>query len=115
MPIVIDYTDQELHCIREFLTSHYAKEVEIQLADCEWVLTPKPAESTAESTICRTVLWHEQGANFVIFKTGVGTYRARFFYTPREQFSTDSVEFTHLQTCLAEVLETRKHHHRGTE
>ena len=108
MPAVPDFTDQELHEFREILTRHYGSEVEIQLADCDLVLQPESEEVTG----CPTVFWHQDGTNFVVFKTGIHAFRAQFFYTPHEQYGTDTLEYPNLESCVKDILHTRAGHVR---
>ncbi len=106
-----DFTDPELHNIREMLTQRYKKDVEIELADCELVLD-KDSETL---THCPTVFWHERGANFVVFKVGMFQYRAQFFYTPHDQYGTGIDEYNDLDECIAAVLQTQADHEREKE
>ncbi len=108
MSLVSDFTDSELHNIREMLTQRYKKDVEIELADCELVLDKK----SEEVTHCPTVFWHERGANFVVFKVGLFQYRTQFFYTPHEQYGTGIDQYNDLDECVAAALQTQADHER---
>lgn len=106
-----DFTDSELHGIREMLTQRYKKDVEIQLADCDLILD----RNTGEPVPCPTVFWHERGANFVVFKTGFFRFRTQFFYTPNDQYGTGIEEYSELDECVAAVLQTQSDHERERE
>jgi len=103
-----EFTDSELHYIRDLLRKHFHKEVEIQIADCDLVLEP----GTGETVPCPAVLWHEENTNFVAFKVGMFRFRAQFFYTPHEQYATDNEEYTGLHECVTAVLDARSDHQR---
>ena len=95
-----EFTDDELHNVRGILARYYKKDVEIELADCEFLTD----ESTNKSTSYPTIFWYEQGANFVVFKTAPLQYRTQFFYTPHDKFGTKIEEYTDLDQCVSEVL-----------
>ncbi len=111
MPLVPDFTDSELHNIREMLMQRYKKDVTIELADCELVLD----KNSAEVTRCPTVFWHARGANFVVFKVGIFHYRTQFFYTPHDQFGTGIDQYSDLAECVAAALQTQSDHERERE
>ena len=111
MTLTSDFTDSELHNVREMLTQRYKKDVEIKLADCELRLDKKPGETTS----CPTIFWHERGTNFVVFKIGMFRYRTQFFYTPHDQYGTGIDEYNNLEECVAAVLQTQSDHEREQE
>ena len=106
--MIPEFTDSELHNIREMLVQRYQKEVEIQLADCELML----GKADTETVSCPTVFWYERGANFVVFKVGMFRFRSQFFYTPHEQYGTGIEEFNELDQCVAALLQTQSDHER---
>jgi hypothetical protein len=106
--VIPEFTDSELHYIRDLLTERYHKEVEIQLANCDLVLEP----GTGETVPCPTVLWHEENTNFVVFKIGMFCFRTQFFYTPHEQYSTDIEKYSELGECVTAILDARSNHER---
>ena len=108
MPIIPDFTDEEIFGIRELLTLQYGKDVGIELAECELVLD----NSSDGSVACPTVFWHEQGANFVVFKTGLCAFRSQFFYTPHEQYGSGMEEYDHLDKCVEAILLAQADHER---
>jgi len=108
--LIAEFTDSELHHIRGLLTERFHKEVAIQLSDCDLVLDPE----TGETTPCPAVLWHEEDTNFVAFKVGMFRFRAQFFYTPHEQYSTDIEEYSELHECVTAVLNAHSNHKRDS-
>lgn len=108
MPLIPDFTDAELHHIREMLTRRYRKDIEIELATCELILDKNSNDLVAYPT----VFWYQRGSNFVVYKTGMDTFRARFFYTPHEQYGTGKDEYNQLDECVAAVLQTQEDHER---
>ena len=112
MQQIPDFTDAELHGIREMLTQRYKKDVEIQLADCDLGIDKDNSEQT---TSCPTVFWHERGASFVVFKTGFFRFRSQFFYTPHEHYGAGIEEYNELDECVAAVLQIQSDHERDRE
>ena len=108
MSQLLDFTDSELHLIRQVLVQRYKKDVEIQLADCEIALD----KDSEEVTSCPTVFWHAQGANFVVLKAGMFRFRTQFFYTPHEQYDTGIDEYNNLGECVTAVLQIQSDHER---
>lgn len=108
MSLVSEFTDSELHNIREMLTQRYKTDVEIELADCELMLD----KNSQQMSHCPTVFWHARGANFVVFKVGRFQYRTQFFYTPHEQYGTGIEQYHDLDECVAALLQTQADHER---
>ena len=106
-----EFTESEIATIRELLTQHYRKDVEIQLAHSE-VMLSSDQDSRKK---CPTVFWHMRDANFVVAKTDRCAYRTQFFYTPHDQFGTGIEIYDDLKQCVTAVLRSqsqyeRKHH-----
>lgn len=110
MPVslVSEFTDSELHNIREMLMQRYNQDVEIELADCELILD----KNSGQAAPFPTVFWYAQGANFVVFKLGVLQYRAQFFYTPHDKYGTAIEQYTDLDECVTALLQTQADHER---
>jgi hypothetical protein len=129
--MIPDFTDSEIDIIRQLLTQRYQKDVDLHLADSEITLhlnnngpnhsgpdSSEPENSrpdSAEAVSCPTVFWHERGANFVVVKAAMFSYRTQFFYTPLEQFGTGIDEYSDLEQCIAAVLQTQSDHKRERE
>ncbi len=112
-----EFTDTEIHIIREMLMQRYKQAVEIELADCELLLDEHDDErddapDDAGATSCPTVYWHARDANFVVIKIDATRYRTQFFYTPHEQYGTGIDEYDNLDECVAAVLQTQADHER---
>ena len=111
--MIADFTHSEIDIIRQLLTQRYRKDVDLRLAYSEIMLIVKDSgPDDAGAVNCPTVFWHERGANFVVVKTAMFTYRTQFFYTPLEQFGTGIDEYNDLDQCVAAVLQTQSDHER---
>ncbi|MBX2886132.1 MAG: hypothetical protein KTR32_39620 [Granulosicoccus sp.] len=97
------FTDAEISTIRQVLTQAGLTDVDLQLADSEVVLD----NVSRQPVICPSVFWHEQGANFVVAKTGPEKFKSRFFYTPHDQYGTGVKEYSMLKECVEAVLQLR--------
>ena len=105
---VPDFTDAELYGVREMLVQHYLKDVEITLSRSDVSVSVCPDNTIS----CPAIFWHEGGANFVLVKTGALRYQTRFFYTPLEQFSTETAEHNDIKSCVTAVLQLHSDHQR---
>ena len=105
MPSAPEFTAAEIAATREWLVHRYDKEVEIHLADTE-------LQIDQQSVSCPAISWYQRKANFIVFKVGPRRFRARFFYTPHEQFGSTIIEFSHLEECVAVLLQTKTDHER---
>jgi hypothetical protein len=101
-----DFTDTELWVIRQAVSERYRKDIDLQRVDAELRLDP----SDRELTLCPGMYWKEQGANFVIFKTGDPAYRCQFFYSVREQYGTGRDEYQDLGDCVMTLLQVQADH-----
>jgi hypothetical protein len=106
MPIP-DFTDAELKLAEQTLRERYGRDVPIEIADAEIGIG-----DDAEPTTCPVLFWEERRANFVVFKTGEGRYRAQFYYSEAQQFGTGKNEFNNLGDCLVTVLQVQSDHER---
>jgi hypothetical protein len=101
-----DFTDTELWVIRQAVAERFRKEVEIQQADAELRLNP----GDRELTLCPVVYWRDDKAQFVIFKTGVQSYRNQFFYSVLKQYGTGRDEYTDIGECVTILLQVQADH-----
>lgn len=108
---ITDYTDTEIATIRELLAQYYQKDVEIHLADSEIPLTPGDDAPVSRPA----VFWFEQETNFVVIKASKSSYRAKFFYTPHDQYGTGIDAYSDLKHCVAAVLRTQSDHERNRD
>ncbi len=97
------FTNAEISVIRQVLTRAGLADTDLQLADSEVVLD----NISRQPVICPSVFWHQQGANFVVAKTGPERYKSRLFFTPQDQHGTEIKEYRVLRECVEAVLELR--------
>jgi hypothetical protein len=107
-PDVSDFTEAEQKLVANVLLQRYGRLVALQLADSELQLDP----GREELTLCPTLYWSEQGAQFVVCKTGTGIYRCQFFYSEAEQFGTGRDEYRDLDECVMTLLQVQSDHAR---
>jgi hypothetical protein len=105
---VSDFTEAEQKLVTNVLVQRYGRLVALQLADSELQLDP----GHNELTLCPTLYWSEQGAQFVVCKTGDGRYRCQFFYSDAEQFGTGRDEYCDLDECVMTLLQVQSDHAR---
>ena len=105
---VNDFTETERKLVMNVLLQRYGRLVALQPADSELQLDP----ARDELTVCPTLYWSEQGAQFVVCKTGEGVYRSLFFYSDAEQFGTGRDEFRDLDECVMTLLQVQSDHAR---
>jgi hypothetical protein len=105
---VSDFTEAEQKLVTNVLLQRYGRLVALQLADSELQLDP----GHDELTLCPTLYWSEQGAQFVVCKTGDGIYRCQFFYSEAEQFGTGRDEYRDLDECVMTLLQVQSDHAR---
>ena len=105
---VADFTEVEQKMVMNVLLQRYNKLVALQPADAELQLDP----SRDELTVCPTLYWSEQDAQFVVCKTGEGVYRCQFFYSEAEQFGTGRSEYRDLDECVMTLLQVQSAHAR---
>ncbi len=103
MSLIPDFTETELWLIRNTLHERYGHEIEPELGDSEIRLSSADRE-LSEVPI---VFWSEQGANFVIIKTGDRRYRSQFYYRVHEQFGTGIQEYDDLTECIVATLQVQ--------
>ena len=82
--VISDFSDVQINAVQQLINARYKEDTELQLADSEVQIDPQLDETTA----CPVLYWNARECNFVILKTGDDQYRAQFFYTPQNQYST---------------------------
>ncbi|NKB75581.1 MAG: hypothetical protein GKR96_00735 [Gammaproteobacteria bacterium] len=100
------FTDKELHQIREFLTQHYGKDVEILSSHNQTHLSP----ASTSPTSCPTIFWQENCVNFLVLKSNSSEYRTQFFTTPLDQHDTGTETYCDLEECLKAILQAQSDH-----
>lgn len=103
-----DFTDTELWTIRQTLRERYGRDIETQIGDAEIRLYPEDRTLT----VVPALVWSERRANFVVFKSGPGRYRAQFFYRGFQQYGTGREEYDDLGICVTTLLQVQSDHER---
>lgn len=98
--VISDFSDVQINAVQQLINARYQEDIELQLADSEVQIDPQRDEVTA----CPVLFWNAQECNFVILRTGDDQYRAQFFYTPRDQYSTQQEFFTTIEDCASAIL-----------
>ena len=108
-----DYTDTELWTLESTLKERWGKdtEIELQLASADLRLSP----SDRESTECPAVVWNHDGCNFIVFKSGVQSYRCQFFYKGYQQYGTGIREYDDMGDCIVSLLQVQADHDRNSQ
>ena len=103
---VSNFTEPEFELVADILRQRYRQTMTPELADSELQLDP----GSAELTICPTLFWSAQGANFVVCKTAGNRYRCQFFYTDADQYGTGHTDYTDLRRCVLTLLRVQADH-----
>jgi hypothetical protein len=97
---IADYTDEQVSAVQTLINNCYGEETELHLGDSEVKIDP----GKKEVFVCPVIYWNARECNFVIIKSGEDQYRARYFYTPHDQVSTQQTFFTVVEDCADAVL-----------
>lgn len=110
MPKISDFSTTESWTIESTLKERWGKdyEVELQYADTDIRLYMGDKDTTE----CPAVIWQHEGCNFIIFKTGIQSYRCQFFYKGYQQYGTGVHEYDDIGDCLISLLQVQADHHR---
>ncbi len=106
--VVSDFTWAEQELVTKLLAQRYGNPVATRPPDAKLQLDPARDELTS----CPTLYWSEQGAQFVVCKTGERRYRCQFFYSDAEQFGTGRQEYRDLEECVRTLLQVQSDHGR---
>ncbi|MGH8671081.1 MAG: hypothetical protein ACREUA_03450 [Burkholderiales bacterium] len=106
MSEIPEFTMEELMRLETRLAQRYGKPVPFELADVELALDANSEQLIA----CPAVVWEENGAGFVVCKTGAGRYRARLYYGEDEQYDTGRVEYDDFSDCVLTLLRVQADH-----
>ena len=102
----IDFTEHERKLVQLTLLERYGRAVPLQSVEVELQLDPKapfPTEFPA-------FYWQQEGAEFIISKTGAQEFRAQFFYTPDLMFGTGRESYDNLGDCIVSLLQVQAEH-----
>jgi hypothetical protein len=97
------FTDRERNLVRQTIKERYGSDVTFQNVDAELQLNLLKEELTT----CPSLTWEDQGAHFVVFKTGDSRFRCQFYYTDVQQFGTGKDEYDNLGDCVITLLQVQ--------
>lgn len=103
-----DFSEDERHLVTHTLFERYQRAVPFELGEAEIQLIP----DSERLTNCPVLYWEARGAHFVIFKLGPERFRAQFFYSDAQQYSTGHDAYDSLGDCLITVLQVQADHER---
>jgi hypothetical protein len=101
-----DFTEHERKLVQVTLLERYGRPVPLQAVEVELQLDPTapiPGEFPA-------FYWQQEGAEFVISKTGPQEFRAQFFYSPEQMFGTGVEKYDNLGDCVVSLLQVQAEH-----
>jgi len=110
MSSIADFTKSEIWTIESTLKERWGKEneIELQFADTEIRLFMGDKETTE----CPAVIWQHEGCNFIIFKSGIQSYRCQFFYKGYQQYGTGVHEYDDIGDCIISLLQVQSDQNR---
>jgi hypothetical protein len=97
------FTDRERKLVSQTILERFGNAVPLQAAEAELQLDLLKEEFT----LCPSLTWKENGANFVIFKTGDERFRCQFYYIETQQFGTGKDEYDNLGDCVVTLLQVQ--------
>ena len=103
MSQIPDFTDKELHIVRDMLAERYGEPIEPQLADVEIQLDADDAAQTA----CPALFWRARDANLIVLKTAEARYRSQFFYDEHTAVGTSNEDCEQLESCISTLLQVQ--------
>jgi len=95
------FTARERHLISQTLLERFGHAVALEPVDAELQLNLLKEEFA----FCPSIMWRENGANFIVFKTGDERYRCLFYYNEAMLFGTGKDEYNNLGDCVVTLLQ----------
>jgi hypothetical protein len=95
------FTARERHLISQTLLERFGHPVALEPVDAELQLNLLKEEFA----FCPSIMWRENGANFIVFKTGDERYRCLFYYNEAMLFGTGKDEYDNLGDCVVTLLQ----------
>lgn len=95
------FTARERNLISQTLLERFGHAVPLQAVDAELQLNLLKEEFA----MCPSVMWKENGAHFIVFKTGDERFRCLFYYNEATQFATGQDEYDNLGDCVVSLLQ----------
>lgn len=95
------FSARERSLVSQTLLERFGHAVPLQPVDAELQLNLLKEEFA----LCPSIMWKENGANFIVFKTGDERFRCLFYYNEATQFGTGKDEFDNLGDCVVTLLQ----------
>lgn len=113
MSSIAEFTKSEIWTIESTLKERWGKDngIELQFADTEIRLHMADKEATE----CPAVVWEYKGCNFIIFKSGIQSYRCQFFYKGYQQYGTGVHEYDDIGDCIISLLQVQSDQNRENQ
>jgi hypothetical protein len=97
------FSDRERQLVSQSIYERYGSVVPLETVESELQLNLLKEDLT----LCPTLTWVDQGAHFVVFKTGDSRFRSQFYYTDVQQFGTGKDEYDSLGDCVITLLQVQ--------
>jgi hypothetical protein len=95
------FSARERNLVTQTLLERYGHPVPLQPVDAELQLNLLKEEFA----LCPSMMWKENGANFIVFKIGDERFRCLFYYNEATQFGTGKEVFDNLGDCVVTLLQ----------
>ena len=99
-----DFSSSDLHLVQATIKERFGREAEIKQAETEVRISP----ADRELTVCPALFWIVDDCAFVISCTGPAAYRAMFYYSVKDRFSTAKEEYDNLGDCVISLLKVQE-------
>ena len=96
-----DFTARERNLVSQTLLERFGHAVPLLPVEAELQLNLLKEEFA----MCPSIMWKENGAYFIVFKTGDERFRCQFYYNEATQFGTGKDEFDNLGDCVVTLLQ----------
>jgi hypothetical protein len=97
------FSDRERKLIGQTLLERFGHAVALQPVDAELQLNLLKEEFA----MCPSIAWTENGAHFIVFKTGDERFRSLFYFNEALLFGTGKDEFDNLGDCVVTLLQVQ--------
>ena len=95
------FSARERNLISQTLLERFGHAVALQPVDAELQLNLLKEEFA----LCPSIAWTENGAHFIVFKTGDERFRSLFYFNEALLFGTGKDEFDNLGDCVVTLLQ----------
>lgn len=97
------FSARERNLVSQTLLERFGHVVALQPVDAELQLNLLKEEFA----LCPSIMWQENGANFIVFKTGDERFRCLFYFNEALLFGTGKDEFDNLGDCVITLLQVQ--------